>query len=347
VAESSNRKRRVTVRQVAQAAGVSAQTVSNFINGRPKHMGPETELRVREAIEQLDYRPNLVARGLRSSRANVLAFLVMDASPRFLADPMTDMFLSGFGNELRENSQGLQIQSASPGSSFDTLVRPIREGRVDGAAVFLSGSLEERTTHIQQLAELDLPTILLQEHGLDPQENASVTAADRDGARRLCEHMISQGHRRLAFLTASDSWSAIEERIAGFFEAHEAAGVTPRRDAIQRCAAYSPLDAASTAEKFLDSPRRPSAVLCGNDLIALGVLKAARAAHLKVPEQLAVAGFDDFEFATAVDPPLTTVGIPGFEMGLQAARMLLEAIDTGAPVRSRRFPVEVNLRGSA
>ncbi|MDX6618990.1 MAG: LacI family transcriptional regulator, partial [Gaiellales bacterium] len=84
----------------------------------------------------------------------------------------------------------------------------------------------------------------------------------------------------------------------------------------------------------------------GNDLVALGVLKAARELGLRVPEDLAVAGFDDFEFAAAVDPPLTTVRIPGYEMGRQAARSLLRAVESGAPAESSSFPVEVRLRGS-
>ena len=117
--------------------------------------------------------------------------------------------------------------------------------------------------------------------------------------------------------------------------------------AITRRGSYSPLEAATLARDLLRGREPPTAILCGNDLIALGVLKAARELGMRVPQDLAVAGFDDFDFAEALDPPLTTVRIPGYEMGRQAARSLVHAVETGTAPESHTFPVEVCLRGSA
>jgi DNA-binding LacI/PurR family transcriptional regulator len=343
--EKRGEGRAVTMRQVADAAGVSMQTVSNLLNGRTDHMAAETAQRIHAVIERLDYRRNFVARGLRSARAHALAFLVTDASARFLADPMTDLFLAGLGDELRDHDYGLLIQSAHPTAPFASLLAPVTEARVDGAVLFLSGPPELRAQRVERLRALRIPTILLQEHGVDADEQPSVTAEDRVGSRALCQHLLERGHTRIDYLAAADSWSAIEERIAGFHEAFAEAERSAHGSITLR-GTYAPLDAASVARDLLSSRDRPTAMLCGNDLIALGVLKAARELGLRVPEDLAVAGFDDFEFAAALDPPLTTVRIPGYEMGRQAARSLLRAVESGAPAESSAFPVEVRLRGS-
>lgn len=343
---SRGKGRAVTMRQVAEAAGVSTQTVSNLLNGRTDHMAAGTAQRIHAVIERLDYRRNFVARGLRSARAQALAFLVTDASARFLADPMTDLFLSGLGDELRDHDYGLLIQSAHPTAPFESLLAPVTEARVDGAVLFLSGPPELRAQRVERLRALRIPTILLQEHGVPADEQPSVTAEDRIGSRELCRHLLERGHSRIHYLTAADSWSAIEERIAGFHEAFAELDGPPAQGSITHRGTYAPLAAASVARDLLSSRGRPTAVLCGNDLIALGVLKAARELGLRVPEDLAVAGFDDFDFAAALDPPLTTVRIPGYEMGRQAARSLLRAVESGAPAESSAFPVEVRLRGS-
>jgi DNA-binding LacI/PurR family transcriptional regulator len=333
------------MRQVADAAGVSLQTVSNLINGRTTHMTPATEQRVRGIIEELGYRPNLAARSLRSARIQALAFLVVDASARFLADPMTDLFLAGLGDELRERDHALLIQACPPSERFEGLLAPLVEGRADAAALFLSGPPPLRAAMVDRLGLLETPTILLQEHHAGG--HPAITATDRDGSRELCRHLLLRGHERLAFLTAADSWSAIEERIAGFEDAHREAGLRPAGTAVVRRGTYAPLAAAQATRALLRGRGRPTALLCGNDLVALGALKAAREAGLRVPDDLAVAGFDDFEFAAAVDPPLTTVRIPGYEMGRQAARSLLQASASGTPAGSHSFPVEVQLRASA
>lgn len=341
------RPKRVTMRDVARAAGVSVQTVSNVVNDRSQHMTRETQARVREIIEQLGFRPNSVARGLRSARTQTLAFVVLDASAHFLADPMTDLFLAGLGDELRDASHGLLIRASAPGADLDSLIEPLVEGRADGAVVFLSGETELRARYIEQLREqLDLPFLLLEEHELG-EGVATICADDRDGSREVCRHLLARGHERIGFLTAAHSWSAIEQRIAGYREAHEEAGIACEPVLMRRAGNFEPLDAALAAADLLDRHPRPTAIMCGNDLIALGLMKAARDRGLRVPDDLAVTGFNDFDFAAAVDPPLTTVRIPGYEMGRDAAAALIQAFATGVAPESRAYRTEIFLRGSA
>lgn len=343
---TSRQPRRTTMRDVAKEAGVSVQTVSNVVHGRSQHMTSQTEAHVLEIIERLHFRPNSVARGLRSARTQTLAFVVLDPSARFLADPMTDLFLSGLGDELRDRSHGLLIRSSGPDMDLDSLIEPITDGRVDGAVLFLSGTSTQRRAYVEELASrLSLPCLLLQEHGVDDLLPA-VCADDRSGSREICRYLISLGHTQIGFITASRGWSAIDERIAGYQEAHEEAGIDCHPALMLRAGDFKPVDAAAAAGDLLDRHPRPTAVMCGNDLIALGVMKAARDRGLSIPRDLGVAGFDDFDFAAAVDPPLATVRIPGYEMGRYAAAAIIDAFEgSGTPV-GRSYETEVFLRGS-
>lgn len=345
--QALTRSKRVTMRDVAEVAGVSVQTVSNVVNGRSRRTTPETEGRVRAVLEELQFRPNLAARGLRSSRTQTIAFLVLDAAPHFLADPMTGQFLAGLGDEVRERSHGLLISAARPGVGFESLVQPLIEGRADAGIVLLSGDRDLRGTYLKRLRGLSQPYALLQEHRVHPEEMPAICADDREGSRALCRHLIREGHVRIGFLTGAHSWSAIEERIDGYREAHAEAGLEVDDVLVVRAGEFMPLEAAVVAADLLDRHPRPTAVMCANDLVALGVAKAARDRGLAVPSDLAITGFDDFDFARAVDPPLTTARIPGYEMGRYAAAALIDSVESARGVQGRRFVTEIFVRGSA
>jgi DNA-binding LacI/PurR family transcriptional regulator len=335
------------MKDVAQAAGVSVQTVSNFVNGRANQMTTATQARIRTVMKELRFHPNSAARGLRSARSRTLGFLILDDAARFLADPMTDLFLSGLGDVLRDQGYALLIQASRPSNPIEGLLTPVLEGRIDGAVVFLSGPSPVRAQYIRSLRRLAGPFVLLQEHDDVDGEVPSICADDRGGSRDLCRHLIASGHTRIGFLTAAHRWSAIEERYVGYLEAHEEADLVPSPDHALWHGDFEALEAANAAGMMLDLAPAPTAIMCGNDLIALGVLKTARDRGLRVPDDLAVTGFDDFEFAAAIDPPLTTVRIDGYDMGRLAAQELLGAVLGKRSATARRFPTELCLRASA
>jgi DNA-binding LacI/PurR family transcriptional regulator len=346
-AQTAPHLRRVTMRDVAREAGVSIQTVSNFVNERAGRMNPETEAKVRSAIERLEFRPNSAAQGLRSQSRRTLAFVMNDSSHRFLGDPMTDLFLSGLGDELRERSYSLLIDSTKPTGVSTELVRSMAEGRADAAIMFLSGDASERATNIEALAKSTFPMILLQEHQAEQYGIPSIVAKDRRGSRELCRHLISRGHKRIAFLSAAQSWSAIEERVTGYREAHVEFGMQVVEELVVTYGEFKPLDAAAAASRLLDRRSPPTAVMCGNDLLALGVVKAAFDRGLRVPEDLAVTGFDDFDFAVATTPTLSTVRVAGYEMGRFAAQSLIRALSTDSTPVGAEFDIELCIRASS
>jgi DNA-binding LacI/PurR family transcriptional regulator len=331
------------MRDVAARAEVSVQTVSNLINKRVHLMGAETRERVEQAMSELGYHPNVAARTLRSARTETLCFLLLDEGSRFLADPMTDLIIAGIGDVARDRGYGLLIRAARPHEPDPALIRPLLENRADGAFLFMSGRPEVRRWYIARLGELGFPFILLEPS--DDPKLLTVAAADREGAREMTEHLIAKGHERIAFLTTKVPWPMLEQRMLGYRDALKAAGLRP---IVVSHGTWTPTSGADGAGRLLSRKAPPTAMMCGNDLLALGAIRAARERGLSVPEDIAVTGFDDFDFAQFADPALTTVRIPGYDIGRAAGEALIGVLE-GEPPAERRvvFPVALQLRESA
>jgi DNA-binding LacI/PurR family transcriptional regulator len=331
------------MRDVAARAEVSVQTVSNLVNHRFHLMGVQTRVRVEQAMSELGYHPNVAARTLRSARTETLCFLLLDEGNRFLADPMTDLVIAGIGDVARDRGYGLLIRAARPHEPDPSLLKPLLENRADGAFLFLSGEPLLRRWYIARLVELGFPFILLE--ASDDLEMLTVTAADREGARRLTEHLVGAGHERIAFLTTAVPWPMLEQRLLGYQDALDDAGLRPM---VLTGGTWTPASGAEQAEQLLSWPQPPSAMMCGNDLLALGAIRAVRERGLKVPDDIAVTGFDDFDFAQFADPALTTVRIPGYDIGRTAGEALVEVLGGGTLAdRQVVLPVELELRESA
>jgi DNA-binding LacI/PurR family transcriptional regulator len=336
----------MTIREVAKRAGVSLQTVSNVLNGRTSQVGAKTRERVLRSIEELGYQPNLHARGLRSQRTYTVAFLTVDPSAHFLADPFHNAILSGMADVLRDNDYGLLVQALrpqQPGEAFDRL---FKQRRFDGAVVHLSGPASARKRCVGELTEGGCPFVLIEERVAGPRA-ASVRADNRSGAARAVEHLQEKGHRRMAFFYYADpSWPAIEERLAGFESALKAQRLpAPARWPVSE---ESFEQSRAVMEETLRRESAVTAIVCSNDVLAVGALQAAKALGRRVPTEFAIVGFDDFDFARYVDPPLTTVALPGYEMGRRSAELLLGYFASGTFQPSEVvFPTSLILRGTA
>ena len=311
----------MTIREVAKRAGVSLQTVSNVLNGRTTQMGDETRQRVLHWIEELGYQPNLHARGLRSQRTYSLGFLTVDPSARFLSDPFHTAILSGMADLLRERDYGLLVQALHPHEPAEMFGRLVRQRRFDGAVVHLSGLAAERQRCIEQMVKSEHPFVLIEEAATGP-ACASVRADNRKGAEEAVAHLLERGHKRIGFLTTELVWPAPEERLAGY-EAALKRITWARRDCLMVDS-----EKIEPARRVMETALRKTpgltAVVCANDVLAVGALQAAKVVGRKVPDDLAIIGFDDFEFTRYVDPPLSTVALPAYDMGRKAAELLLD-----------------------
>jgi DNA-binding LacI/PurR family transcriptional regulator len=320
--------------------------VSNVVNSRDFLMTPETQQRVLEAMRTLGYQPNSQARGLRSRRLYTLAFLLLDTDPRYLSDPMTDLIISGVGAVARDRGYTVLVHAAKSESFDYGLLDPLQQNRADGALLMLSGAPSLRLQYIQEVQRLTPNLVVFED--VESTSITSVTANNRQGSLDMTRRLIDGGHRRIAFIGSAISWPMIEQRLVGYKAALLEAGIGFDPTLTRFEGEWHASTGERLAAQLCDEADPPTALLAGNDLLAIGAIKALKERGLKVPEDFAVAGFNDFEFAAYTDPPLTTLKVPGFEMGSIAATKLIERIEgSDEEATATVLPVQIVARRSA
>ena len=345
--EGTQGRRRATLRDVAKLAGVSVQTVSNATRGRYDLMGEETRARVEAAMSEVGYHPNLTARSLRQAKTNSLGFFVLDEAVSFMADPLTALLVAGMSDVARDAGYEVLIRAEKPFEVRTSLVRPLLEGRADGAVAVLSGQPEIRAEYVKMLEDCGAPFVIFDEI-IDNPNILSVRTAERESSRQLAEHLISRGHTKIAFIAARVPWALTEQRFYGYQDALKAASIDPDPTLELFEASWQADGGRLMAEKLISQQSRPTAIICGSDMLAIGAMNAVKRAGMKVPDDVAVAGFDDFEFSSYTDPPLTTVRVPGYIMGRTAATLLVNVLKGEEPEkRAVVLDNELIIRGSA
>ena len=249
------------MQDVASLAGVSLQTVSNFVNGRHDQMSEETLAKVSRALDKLQYRPNVAAASLRSQRARTIAFLVLDEHVAFLADPLTDLLIAGAGDVARDHGYGVLVQGARPDQLDAELLSPLFEGRADGAIIQLSGPRSLRRKTIDMASSAGLSIVIIDETGLSP-DVMGVRAQQETGARQLAEFLIEAGHVRIGFIGAAVPWAVVEQRLAGFRTAMRRAGLPVEPGLILLEATYQARDGEVLTRRLLESKKPPTAIMC-------------------------------------------------------------------------------------
>ena len=339
-----------TIHDVAHASGVSIQTVSNVMHGKD-FVRPEIQARVREAMTQLHYQPNRAAQRMRGQKTHTLGFVLSDPNPRGLADPFYGEVLSGMAEVARARNHDVLIEWLPSDQPIqpDQVLAPFKAQRIDAAVIFLHGANAYNTHLLNALADANVPLVVL-ECDVMGDRAFSVLSANRDGAYAATEHVIKAGHKRIAFLHSAQRWPAVDERWRGYEAAMTAHGldkniaalISPDWTAVGGAAAVQPL-------LSLGVRRRPTALVAATDLLAVGALRTLKSAGLRVPEDIAITGFDDFDFAQYVEPALTTVRLPVHEMGQQAATVLLDCLQGKAQSTNRRvvLPTQLIVRQSA
>lgn len=307
------------MKDVAAHAGVSISTVSYVLN----NSGPvaaERRARVLDAVRLLDYTPNESARNLKRRSASTVGLVVPDLANPFFA-------LLAEGVEQAASARGALVVLCAPeatGESESLNARLLRSQRLDGI-IYLSGA----ATSPASLLELTrLGPVVLVDEQLPGFDLPSVVSDNRRGAREVARHVLDQGHERVVVISGPrELWTA-EQRLAGYREAFAAAGRDP--DEIPVLVGDYRLSSGTelAAQALADSPEgRPTALLCANDLMAIGALEYCKLVGIRVPEEVSVVGFDDLPFASLLTPRLTTVRQPAHEMGQRAANLLFDLLE--------------------
>lgn len=329
-----------SIRDVAAAAEVSVGTVSNVLN-RPDRVGATTRGRVQAAMSELGFVRNESARQLRSGASRTMAYLMLDVTNPFFTD-----VAEGIQEVVDPSGLALVLcNSGNRASRERAHLEVLQQQRVQGLLVTPAGpdtaALEEARGRGISVVIVDRPRHF--------ESFCSVAVDDVLGGQLAVEHLVDQGHTRIAFVGGPASVGQVQDRWAGARLAWAAAGRPPEDLLLVGTAALEVEEGRTAGQRLsgLAADRRPTAAVCANDLLALGLLQHAMGAGLRVPRDLAIVGYDDIEFAAAAAVPLTSVRQPRQELGRTAAEMVLAEIgDPGHQHRQVQFKPTLMARAS-
>jgi LacI family transcriptional regulator len=343
-------KKRVTHLDVAKRAGVSTAVVSYVINNGPRPTSPAVRERVIEAIRELDYHPNAVARGLRARRTNTIGFIVNDYSPLdVFVSSYSAKILTGLTAQLKSQKHYMLVYPLVIGEDLDDVGLLLRSGRLDGVVVRLVQDPPETNALLELIAATHIPCVCIERPGAARFGLSSITYDDRRGAYDATSYLIAQGHRRIGHICGDRRYSTARARLDGYQRALAAHGVGVD-EALIVGDDWDPATARAGVAQLLTRPDPPTAIFVASDNLAFNVVEELRVRGRRVPDDMAVIGFDDIEMAGEFTPPLTTVRIPLMEIGQRAADLILEATqnDQGhAGPHEYAMPVELIHRGTA
>ena len=331
---------RPTSADVAAEAGVSRTTVSLVLNDAPGvSISHATRLRVREAAERLGYHAHHSARGLAGGKSHTLGLVLRQTPEQVASDAFLPQTLRGVVAAARQSRYRVLVEPVAPG--HDRYIDLARSGRTDGLVV--SGPRVDDDADLELVSADGFPIVI--QGSLPGSATPSVDIDNFASARLAVEHLVTLGHRRIACITnAPIVYTAARDRLAGYQAVMAEARLTTPSELVVEGAFGAP--SGREAMESLLGGEPPTAVFVASDIVALGAIAAINDAGLNVPGDISVIGFDDVPLAAYFDPPLTTVRLPAFELGLATGRALLDVI-AGRDVPARTLlPTELVVRAS-
>lgn len=341
-----------TIRDVARESGYSASTVSIVLNSAPlsRYIPTDTKERIHTVARRLGYRPNPLARSLRSQRSNIVGVMVFD-----ILDPFCTPILRGLENSLYDaNYLSLLADAHNDPQRFERYLEMLLDRRVEGLVVIANWLVTDIKV-LADLTEKQIPTVIAG-RGIELQNASTVSVDNEGGATLALEHLYKLGHREIAFLRGPKSLSSSGQRWKGIRNFAQSTGLRldPKRIAElpESLDPNSSFDAAAQLTTELLTRAKPfTALLAYDDMTALGALRALKNKGLRVPEDCSVIGFDDVAQASLSVPSLSTVRQPMEAMGSMSVGLILEAIKAmhqkqGIPQVRRKVPAELIARES-
>ncbi|MDP2634834.1 MULTISPECIES: LacI family DNA-binding transcriptional regulator [unclassified Pseudoalteromonas] len=310
--------KKVTINSVASYAGVSKKTVSRVLNNEP-NVSDATREKVLKVFKELDYTPNPIARGLAQNRSFIIGCIYDNPSKSYITRVQTGALAA-----CQENNYNLLIHPCD--MRGDALISNIEQllqsSRLDG--LVLTPPFSDFKELVDFLKTKKIPYARVASAVLDD-ESISVRSNDEQGAFEITEHLISLGHKSIAFIKGHPDHSATEQRFKGYLRALDTHGVEFNEGLVEE-GNFSYHSGVDSARSILDLTPRPTAVFASNDYMAAAVLKLATQRQLKVPDDISIAGFDNAPIARHIWPGLTTIAQPVEDMTKQAVTKLIESI---------------------
>ncbi len=329
-----------TLRDVAEAAGVHPATASRALNPATRGLvNAETARRVIKVAESLGYRPNPIARGLKTAKSGSIGLVIPD-----LTNPLFPPIVRGIEEVLEAAGySGLVVNTDNDPGRERVQIDSLRSRQVEGlivATALLKHPL------LEELASEGVKMVMVNRRpeGVDV---SSITPDDSTGIRLAVEHLASLGHRRVAHLAGPETTSTGVARARAFRAAVRDLGLDDDPGLVQGCGFWNEDAGAEGLRELLDSGAEFTAIVAGNDLIALGCYDVFAERDITCPDDMSVVGFNDMPFLDKLRPPLSTIAIPHHQIGAEAARLLLDAIaEPTRPARSVLLPLTLIVRGS-
>lgn len=326
----------VTIKDLAKAAGVSHTTVSRALHDHPA-ISTETTARIKELAASMNYVPSATARGLKTRRTRALGVIVSNVD-----DPFWSEVMHGVDDVLHPAGYSFFVAATHRDKQREKEVVQLMVQRgVDGIILLAPQfSLEQ----LQLLRTYGLPMAIVNNEGAGEFEYL-IYNDDAYGIRLIVQHLIELGHTKIAFLGNKLGGRTNSEREDGFRTGLDAAGISIREGYIHQAASSTPDHGYESSKYFLSLPERPTAIVCYNDYLAVGVYKAMAQKGLRIPQDISVTGFDDIIIADYLNPPLTTLHQFKYELGIGAAKMMLDILEQNSELSGPANPQRVALKG--
>lgn len=326
-----------TIADVARRAGVSLSTVSHVVN-RTRHVAPETARAVQAAIDSTGYIPNVLARALKTASTRSVGVAISAITNPYFSD-----IICAIESECSRLGMMVFLSDTEDNPERELeVVAALHQRRVDG--IILAPSADPERRALAYLHASRVPCVLV-DRASDPTFD-QVGVNNRAAMRKLVEHVAARGHRRIGYIGGNPGFTTTKERVVGYREAMRRLGLSVDERYLVTASGTTER-AADATHKLLDLADRPTALVSGNNLATIGVMRAVRERRLRVPADISIAGFDDFEWADYFEPRLTLVAQPCAEIGRRAAAMLMERIAApDAPPRTVRLEASIVERDS-
>lgn len=330
----------VTIKDIAKALNLSTSTVSRALRDSYE-INPETKRLVLEYAEKLNYRPNPIALSLKENRSRSIGIIVPEIANHFFSQAIN-------GIEAIAYNRGYHVVIFQSHESYEREVINVQHiitRRVDGLLISLSGHTTD-VSHLKELSQNGLPIVLF-DRITDEIDTHKVVADNYEGAFKAVEHLILRGRKRIAVIASLPWLSITQERLAGYKAALEKHHIPVDESLIRYCD-FGIDEADKTVELLLGF--KPDAFFIGSDRLALGCLAALKERKIDIPKDIALLGFTNLSVAGLLDPPLTVVSQPAFEIGHTAADLLLDLIEKkqrALPFQTIKLPTELIIRASS
>ncbi|MGQ9631621.1 MAG: LacI family DNA-binding transcriptional regulator [bacterium] len=307
----------VTIKDIARAAGVSINTVSRALNDKPD-VSSRTRERILRIAKQLDYSPNYLAKSLVSKQTRTLGVIVTDN-----ANPFYAQVIKGIEDVARRKGYNIILCNSDENPEREAeALRLLREKRVDG---ILITPVQRGRRYISDLRGLGIPFVLLNRHSKVAKTDYVIND-NAYGASLAVGRLIEIGRRRIAYISGPPSVSSVRERLEGCRRALQDRGLSPR-NLIVKHTNLKMEDGYLSMKRLLNLSSPPTGVFAYSDLLAIGAMKAIREEGLRIPEDIALVGYDDIEYAAFLEVPLTTVRQPRYRIGEEAANILIDKLE--------------------